>query len=372
MLTGTTRTRRIARAVVLASVAAAHAAAVAQPVPQRPGPLIDRVAVSVERPIYTRRLATASPAIRAQIADLRAQAVARNWTFRIGYTEALDTPLAQLTGLVVPADLSQRAAEQNRFAIKALDLDRAYNLANKIVIATPKCSAGAKKCDLRPAMTDVRKQVCGSCWAFAAMGAYEGAYSQRFGSKVDASEQHALDCAKAGSCAGGWYDSVWQWMQASAVRTEAQSPFKGSQATCVLTPGGTYKVAAWGYVTEKAEVPTVAEMKAAMAQHGPIAVAVRATPAFQGYTGGVFNEANTGDINHAVVLVGWDDAKGAWLMRNSWGKNWGEDGYMWIKYGANSVGYASTWVRPASAKIGINPALLDLIKTTNFRYIRPQ
>src|SRR5690606_12507461 len=44
-----------------------------------------------------------------------------------------------------------------------------------------------------------------------------------------------------------------------------------------------------------------------------------------------------------IVLVGWDDSKNAWLMRNSWGTNWGEDGYMWIDYGSNSIGAYAAW-----------------------------
>jgi cathepsin L len=48
-------------------------------------------------------------------------------------------------------------------------------------------------------------------------------------------------------------------------------------------------------------------------------------------------------INHAVILCGWDDAKGAWLLKNSWGTGWGENGFMWIKYGCNKVGYGACY-----------------------------
>lgn len=92
---------------------------------------------------------------------------------------------------------------------------------------------------------------------------------------------------------------------------------------------------------------------------------MNATLAFQGYKSGVFNEnANDNGINHAIVIVGWDDAKGAWRIKNSWSTGWGEAGYMWIKYGSNDIGYAATWVLPVGPKVppAANAQLLDLAK----------
>jgi hypothetical protein len=82
-------------------------------------------------------------------------------------------------------------------------------------------------------------------------------------------------------------------------------------------------------------------------KYGPLSVAVAADNAFSGYRKGTVFAGNSRDINHAVILVGWDDAKGrsgAWLMRNSWSREWGDDGYMWIEYGANQIGYGALWV----------------------------
>ncbi len=77
------------------------------------------------------------------------------------------------------------------------------------------------------------------------------------------------------------------------------------------------------------------KIKSALCQYGAISTIVPATPAFNNYIGGVFKEPGVTywDNNaHAVVLVGWDDEKKAWLLRNSWGVGWGEAGYMWVDY----------------------------------------
>ena len=94
-------------------------------------------------------------------------------------------------------------------------------------------------------------------------------------------------------------------------------------------------------------IPSVPQLKQAICDHGPISVAVYATPAFIAYTHGVFNEVNTATINHAVMLTGWDEKTGAWHLKNSWSTGWGQSGYMWIRYNSNNVGFAAAWVQAA-------------------------
>ena len=62
---------------------------------------------------------------------------------------------------------------------------------------------------------------------------------------------------------------------------------------------------------------------------------------------GVFNGQNNRSINHVVMLIGWDDNKKAWLVKNSWGKDWGEDGFGWIAYGSNNIGLFAAWIQPS-------------------------
>jgi len=81
--------------------------------------------------------------------------------------------------------------------------------------------------------------------------------------------------------------------------------------------------------------------------YGPISTAVCVGPSFQSYTGGVFETDECTEVNHAVVLTGWDDTQGnngVWILRNSWGTGWGEDGYMRIGYGISGVGSCANYI----------------------------
>jgi cathepsin L len=103
-------------------------------------------------------------------------------------------------------------------------------------------------------------------------------------------------------------------------------------------------------VSDSKPIPSKQEIKAALCQYGPLSVAVDADENFVAYAGGVFQgfasqpEDTKAQVNHAINIIGWDDGKGAWLIRNSWGDDWGEKGYMWIDYNSNNIGFAAAWV----------------------------
>jgi C1A family cysteine protease len=106
-------------------------------------------------------------------------------------------------------------------------------------------------------------------------------------------------------------------------------------------------VKSWGYVSgSSSRSPTVDQIKAAIYQYGPVAVTVTANMAMQGYSGGIFNGCTSMGTNHMVVLVGWDDKTQSWILRNSWGADWGEDGYMRIRYNCSRVGEEASYVVP--------------------------
>ncbi|MSP25378.1 MAG: hypothetical protein EXR75_09485 [Myxococcales bacterium] len=220
------------------------------------------------------------------------------------------------------------------------------------------CSASATAFNWRDAagLTKVRDQkTCGSCWAFTGVSAFEGAWRVAHGEELDLSEQFMLDCAKtksgkkSGSCGGGWYGGVFDTFQSQGPPAEGKYPYKSKEGAC--TGGGSStgpKAALWGYVREDASRPSVSEMKRALCDNGPLASTVYASDMFIAYQGGVFDEkpdVDANQVNHGITLVGWDDKKGAYLIKNSWGTVWGEDGFGWVSYDAANIGFGSAWVR---------------------------
>jgi hypothetical protein len=216
-------------------------------------------------------------------------------------------------------------------------------------------------------VTPVRNQSqCGSCWAFSAMSSYESSYAiVNNKQKIDVSEQHIVNCSGAGSCSGGWPSSTFSWLvtQRQKVESEANVPYQASNGVCYRNRGNTnYGAVNWDYVSPQrnsSAIPSVRELKYALVNHGAISVCVYTSLAFSSYTRGVFREydsQSSPQITHAVSLVGWDDARQAWLIKNSWGTGWGENGYMWIAYNTNRIGQAACWVDAAPNNNNPNPA----------------
>ncbi len=186
--------------------------------------------------------------------------------------------------------------------------------------------------------TPVRNQgSCGSCWAFAAVGALEGIYQITTGSMMMFSEQQCISCNEYGSsCSGGNQEScidLWTWFGAVS---RACFQYMGSSTYPCRHSGCDVYVRVTGSHTV---FSTISYLKAGCLVH-PIYVHINGSGAFQYYGGGCYNQSASG-TNHAVLLMGWDDAacngNGAWLIKNSWGTTWGEGGYGWVQYGAAAL-----------------------------------
>ncbi len=200
--------------------------------------------------------------------------------------------------------------------------------------------------------TGVRNQGgCGSCWAFATVGVLECNIKIRDGVSRNLSEQWLVSCNTDGwGCDGGGraFD-YFQWKTDPCGGTgavlETDFPYVAWEAPCDCPYPHHYLIDGWAYLSTG--MPPVENIKQAIIDYGPVYVSVYANDAFQAYSGGIFNGCESGETNHAVVLVGWDDDQGPsgiWFLRNSWGALWGEGGYMRIPYGCSSVGQAATYI----------------------------
>ncbi|MDQ3472603.1 MAG: hypothetical protein M3447_02595, partial [Acidobacteriota bacterium] len=252
--------------------------------------------LQVQQVDYVERERRASPEVKARIASLRQDAKSRNRRYTVGYTTALDVPLEILAGTRIPKDFSVGDVNKRATELRQIDVESARIAKVRDLTLAP-CSANATSWDWRKRgkVTPIKSQICGTCWDFTAMGAYEGSYALRNNQMINTSEQYVLRCAGAGGCAGGWWMPVFDFMMSNGTATEAALPFSGVEGSCPTGLSLPYRAVAWGFVApsgQTATIPTAAQTKQALCDHGPLAVALMADAPFQAYTGGVFDETD--------------------------------------------------------------------------------
>jgi C1A family cysteine protease len=182
------------------------------------------------------------------------------------------------------------------------------------------------------AVTAVKnQQQCGSCWAFSTTGSLEGLYWLNHSLLISFSEQQLVDCAKqCEACDGCWPYLAMEYTATSGIEPEKLYPYKGVQGNCQYKAALSVK-ANTGYqcVTQK----SLAQMQSA-ATLQPTSIAVEADQnAWQFYAGGVVTDQCGDALDHAVLIAGYGPYNGgdvAWYVKNSWGADWGESGYIWI------------------------------------------
>jgi hypothetical protein len=191
-------------------------------------------------------------------------------------------------------------------------------------------------------VTPVKNQGnCGSCWAFCATAAMESQVLIYSGLEEDLSEQAVMSCNTEGDgCNGGWMETAYDmWMSYGAVAEECMPYHEVDTDPCVQESCDVSAMLDGYYYVGS----NVADLKQALLG-GPVAVAMAVCGGFGAYTGGCYEDTCT-EINHGVTIVGWDDdmcgGEGAWIVKNSWGPDWGDNGYIYMKYGTCSVGYAA-------------------------------
>ncbi len=294
-----------------------------------------------------------NPDTAARIEALKQAVKQEGGTYEIGYSAAMDKPIKHLTGLKVPPGWNKSDAPSVamlRSNVQTLPSSYDWRTLNGV---TPIKNQGN----------------CGSCWAFATVAPFESQILIQGGGTVPLAEQYLVSCNTSGwSCNGGWFAHDYHMNESGQDNNgpgavlNANDPYtsgNGTDARCSATYNHPYKLSAWSYVASEDAAPSINDIKQAIYTYGPIAAGVYVGSKFQAYNGGIFNTNETGTINHAITLVGWNDDlgpnNGYWILRNSWGSSWGESGYMRIRYGISQVGYAANFIEYAGGTPSPNP-----------------
>jgi C1A family cysteine protease len=202
------------------------------------------------------------------------------------------------------------------------------------------------------AVSGIRDQgQCGSCWAFAMTQALEShvMIERKSSADVSLSEQVLLSCSGVGTCEEGGTLNA-DFLRTTGLPPAKDFPYKAENGDCKNAAAGwrehAYKIKAWN----KVEADLVA-LKAALSEYGPLPTSFQVMDDFKYYKSGVYSFTQGKSLGgHAVLLVGYDDDGQYFIVKNSWGPDWGEGGFFRIAYsemsdsvhfGQNTIAYTS-------------------------------
>lgn len=201
--------------------------------------------------------------------------------------------------------------------------------------------------------TPIRNQLgCGSCVAFAVVGAFEGDIKVYFNAPqldINLSEQHLFSCGRGpGGCEYGWDSGLaMNYLQNYGTPDEACLPYTAVDDNCDSTCSDWQMrarlIEEWGYVP-----PHVEQIKTALFSNGPLVTNFTVYEDFMHYNSGVYEYVWGGlEGGHAVAIVGWCDPDSCWICKNSWGGGWGEEGWFRIKWGQCGINSGVKWMTPS-------------------------
>jgi len=190
------------------------------------------------------------------------------------------------------------------------------------------------------AVTHVKNQEqCGSCWSFSTTGSMEGCHEITTKNLVSFSEQNLIDCDnKDAACNGGLMTTAMDYIISNkGLDTESSYPYTAKKGTCKYTTannGGTLS----SYQNVKSGDESALQNAVYL---GPTSVAIDASKSsFQTYKSGVYYAplCSSTNLDHGVLAVGWgsDSGDDYWIVKNSWGVTWGQEGYIWMARNQNN------------------------------------
>ncbi len=268
--------------------------------------------------------------LQRNLFEIRQKLIQNNNKFRVGMTEVFKYNVSQVTGF------QSSSIQKIHFgSYSGPNTGHHYQ-----------CNPRAKSWDWRKHGINGPVKVqgdCGGCWAFTAVTMLESSFRLQKQGNINLSEQFLINCV-ANGCEGGFSGKALTFTQKHGLPLESSVPFHGKANACELSKSGNYYTSTFGWVSpKKYSKGSVWDIKKALCRYGPIGSTLYATRSFLAYKGGIFDEKISKEPNHAVMIIGWDNTKKAFLIQNSWGRDWGENGFAWIQYGSNRIGSYSQW-----------------------------
>ncbi|KAK3921759.1 Cathepsin L [Frankliniella fusca] len=251
-------------------------------------------------------------------------------TFKVGYNQFADMHTHEVTEKMNGYRMEMKKPSAN---------------VHKVNVSWP----WSRKVDWRSKgfVTPVKDQgQCGSCWSFSATGSLEGQLFKKTGKLVSLSEQNLVDCSKSFGnygCNGGLMDYAFQLTVVLTLKRAI--PYTSMDgAACQYKPENNAG-ANTGYTDVR---PIENDLRDAIERVGPVSVAIDASNwSFQVYSSGIYHEpqCSSTELDHGVLAVGFGSEwpnKEYWLVKNSWGSGWGEEGYIrMIRNSNNNCGIAT-------------------------------
>lgn len=317
--------------------------------------------------------------------EVRRQAISYQQKIKERITESMDVWIKANPNATAEQIEERRRGGQERIEFKLNKI----NADNKFRVSQKRWD-WRELLDVGPVFNQGEK--CNTCWAFTTIDAAAASFQKNYDENVPLINyvfpdqttgelsgnsglplitnsgrlpvpfvQDLLNCMpikKEEICKSGWHGIAFDFMvykngipmaysnnnPNSAAETYQREYKPGQKFECPANTGY-IKAASWDYVNSPPDkLPSVEQLKRALIERGPLVAPIVYDECLANYRGGVFNEQDLDMINHAVLLIGWDDEKGAWLIKNSWGEEWGEKGFGWIKYGSNNIGVFAAWV----------------------------
>jgi len=176
---------------------------------------------------------------------------------------------------------------------------------------------------------------CGCCWAFSAMGAIESAVLMSGQTEVDLSPEQLVDCFQ-GNCQGQDQRNAWNWLQnnggADSLSSYPYTAGDGQSGQCNSDAQVAQMVTGYNQLSMPTDDDT---LKNYLTSNGPLAIDVDASQWSQNYGQGILTCSDP-SLDHAIILTGWgkdDSGTPYWIIKNSWGTGWGEQGFGWVQMG---------------------------------------